>query len=51
MSHPTYRGALLRTVRGWDAHDSTGARIGSYPEDQADAAVKKLRFIATEHST
>jgi hypothetical protein len=44
-----YCGALIRTARGWDAHDATGKVIGTFPE--ADAAVKRLRKLATEGST
>ena len=27
-----YAGALIHTAGGWDAHDASGQRIGSYPQ-------------------
>ena len=44
-------GFLLRTFKGWDAHAAGGRLIGHYPEDGAAAAIRKLRFIASQHST
>jgi hypothetical protein len=46
-----YVGALLRHFRGWDVHDAAGALVGTYPEDKADAAVARLRRLASSHST
>ena len=46
-----YVGALLHHFRGWDALDADGVRIGSYPEHMADAAVARLRRLASGRST
>ena len=46
-----YAGCLLRHARGWDALDADGVRIGSYPEHMADAAVARLRRLASGRST
>jgi hypothetical protein len=44
-------GFLLPNIRGIAAHDAIGKKIGDYPEDGAEAAIRKLRFIASQHST
>jgi hypothetical protein len=44
-------GFLMRHIRGFAAHAADGRKIGDYPEDGAEAAVRKLRFIASERST
>jgi hypothetical protein len=41
-------GFLMRHIRGFAAHAADGRKIGDYPEDGAEAAVRKLRFIATD---
>ena len=62
MKHPIERlrpvfhgnrccGFLMRHIRGWAAHPADGRKIGDYPEDRAEAAVRKLRFIVSERST
>jgi hypothetical protein len=33
-----------RTFKGWDAHTAGGRLIGHYPEDGAEAAIRKLRL-------
>jgi hypothetical protein len=38
----------MRHIRGWAAHAADGWKIGDYSEDGAEAAVRKLRFIANE---
>ena len=61
MKHPIERlrpvfdrnrccGFLMRHIRGFAAHAADGRNIGDYPEDGAEAAVRKLRFIASERS-
>jgi hypothetical protein len=51
MSGTRCVGFLLRTFKGWGAHAAGGRLIGHYPEDGAEAAIRKLRFIASQHST
>jgi hypothetical protein len=43
-------GFLIRHIRGFAAHAADGRKIDDYPEDGAKAAVRKLRFIATERN-
>jgi hypothetical protein len=42
---------LMRHIRGRAAHTASGRKIGNYPEDGAEAAVRKPRHIASECST
>jgi hypothetical protein len=44
-----YAGALIHAAGGWDAHDASGQRIGSYPK--ADLAMTRLRSLVTGRST
>jgi hypothetical protein len=44
-------GFLMRHIRGFAAHAADDRKIGDYPENGAEAAVRKLRFIASERST
>ena len=41
-----YCGAQLRHAPGYDAHDATGRRIGTYPEDKLGNALRHLRATA-----
>jgi len=59
MKHPIERlrpvfdgnrccGFLMRHIRGWAVHTASRRKIGDYPDDGAEAAIRKLRFIASE---
>jgi hypothetical protein len=62
LKHPTERlrpvfdgnrccGFLMPHIRGFDAYDISGAKVGSYPETHAAEAVARLRRYASERSS